>query len=251
MEPFVATDIANGIATVSFFSPKSNSLPAYLLARLAGAIEAAGQQDAVRIIVLRSEGEKVFCAGAFFDELLAIEDEAAGTTFFSGFANVINAMRRSPRLVVARVQGKCVGGGVGLVAAADFAIATQAASVRLSELTIGIGPFVIGPAVQRKLGPAAFATLALDASQTYDAAWAYTHGLYNKLVASQQELDAEVNSLATALSGYNADAMAALKQQLWQGTGHWETLLYEHAATSGRLILAGAARAALQQFRNK
>lgn len=236
-----------GVATVTFFHPKGNSLPGALLRALAEAIRDAGDDDTVRAVILRSEGAAAFCAGASFDELRAIRDEAQGREFFSGFAHVILAMRRCPKLIIARVHGKAVGGGVGLIAASDFAFAVPNAAVRLSELAIGIGPFVVGPVVERRVGTGAFAAMAIDA-EWRDAAWAERHGLYARVVDGPSALDAVVPAFAARLAASNPAATAALKAALYDGTDHWETLLYERAAVSGRLVLSDFSRRAIEAF---
>lgn len=245
-----ATTDAAGIATISFYHPAHNSLPSALLRQLASTITAIGQAATTRVIILRSEGERTFCAGASFDELLAIEDEAQGQAFFSGFAQVINACRTCPKIIIGRVQGKAIGGGVGVAAATDYCLATEQAAVKLSELVVGIGPFVVGPVVERKIGRAAYAQLALDASEFRPAAWAEAQGLYAQCLASITELDAAVQALATRLASYNPAALAALKQVLWEGTAHWDGLLAERAAVSGRLVLSEFTRQAIQEFKS-
>ncbi|UOR06578.1 enoyl-CoA hydratase/isomerase family protein [Hymenobacter aerilatus] len=243
------TTYAQGISTISFFHPSHNSLPGALLTQLAEAITAAGQDPATKVIILRSEGDRTFCAGASFDELLAIENEAQGLLFFSGFAKVINACRTCPTIIVGRVQGKAIGGGVGVAAATDYCFATTQAAVKLSELVIGIGPFVVGPAVERKIGLAAFGQLALAATEFRSAEWARDRGLYATLTDSVEALDAAVATFATTLASYNPEALAELKQVLWAGTEHWDTLLAERAAISGRLVLSDFTRRAIQQFK--
>lgn len=241
----VDTAIADGIATVRFGHPKGNSLPAALLRRLAEAVQQAGSDDAVRVIVLRSGGTGPFCGGASFDELRAIADEEAGKEFFMGFARLILAMRDCPKFVLARVHGRAVGGGVGVAAAADCALAVTSASVKLSELAVGIGPFVVGPAIQRRIGAGAFAALAVDAASWRDAAWAEQHGLYSRLYPTTDELDDGVSALATTLARSNPEAMALMKRTFWEGTDGWPELLAERAAMSGRLVLSEFTRAAI------
>jgi methylglutaconyl-CoA hydratase len=243
-----ATDV-HGITTISFFHPAHNSLPGALLTQLAQAITHAGQQDITKVIILKSEGERTFCAGASFDELIAIRDEAQGLTFFSGFAHVINACRTSPKIVVGRVQGKAIGGGVGVAAATDYCFATTQAAVKLSELVVGIGPFVVGPIVERKIGVAAYAQLALDAAEFRSAAWAQERGLYAEVLETTEALDAAVQAFAVKLAGYNPEALTELKRVIWAGTDHWDTLLTERAAISGRLVLSEFSRQAIQQFK--
>ena len=244
-----ATTDALGIATISFFHPAHNSLPGSLLTQLAATMTAIGQADTTKVIILKSEGERTFCAGASFDELLAIEDEAQGQRFFAGFAQVINACRTCSKIIIGRVQGKAIGGGVGLAAATDYCLATTQAAVKLSELVVGIGPFVVGPVVERKLGRAAYAQLALDAAEFRPAAWAEARGLYAQCLDSVAELDAAVLALATRLAGYNLEALAALKAVFWEGTAHWDSLLAERAAISGRLVLSDFTRQAIRQFK--
>ena len=245
------TRIENGIATVTFFHPQSNSLPGDLLRKLAGEIKAAGNNKEVKVIVLKSEGEKAFCAGASFDELISIQNLEEGKKFFSGFSSVINAMRKAPKFVIARVQGKAVGGGVGLACAADYTLATEAASVKLSELAVGIGPFVVGPAVERKIGSSAFAQLSIDATEWRTAQWAKEHGLYAEIFSAINDLDKAVMTLAQKLSESNPEAMSELKKVFWKGTENWDMLLVERAEISGRLVLSEFTRKAIEKFKKK
>ncbi|GAB3305951.1 enoyl-CoA hydratase/isomerase family protein [Hymenobacter tenuis] len=242
---------AQGIATISFFHPSHNSLPSALLTELAETITTVGQNASAKVIVLRSEGSRTFCAGASFDELIAIEDEAQGLAFFSGFAKVINACRTSPKVIIGRVQGKAIGGGVGVAASTDYCFASAQASVKLSELVVGIGPFVVGPAVERKIGVAAYAQLTLDAAEFRSAAWAQEKGLYAELLDTEEELDAAVQAFATKLAAYNPEALTDLKRVIWAGTEHWDQLLVERAAISGRLVLSEFTRKAIQHFKSK
>ena len=242
----VQVRLAEGVATITFGHPRSNSLPGALLSRLAEAVTAAGRSVEVLVIVLRAEGSGPFCAGASFDELAAVSDAASGLRFFSGFASGILAMIRAPKFVVTRVHGKAVGGGVGLVAASDYALASEQAAVRLSELAIGIGPFVVGPVIERKIGPGAFGALAVSA-EWRDARWAQAHGLYTEVHDTVVGLDQAVETRAQRLSGYSPAAMARLKQVLWEGTESWERLLLERAALSGSLVLTDPARRAIQE----
>ena len=246
-EGTVSHVVADGVAEVCFGHPKSNSLPSTVLRGLAQAIEAAGERDDVHVITLRSYGTGAFCAGASFDELASIRDAAAGKEFFMGFARVILAMIRSPKPIVARVHGKAVGGGVGIAAAADYAIATGASAVRLSELAVGIGPFVVGPVIERKMGSAAFGAMALDADWR-DAAWAERHSLYARVTPDAASLDSAVGAMAGALAAANPDAVARIKRATWRETDSWPQLLEERAAMSGTLVLSSHARTAIARF---
>lgn len=241
----------SGIATIEFFHPLSNSLPGKVLAKLAQTITNAGQNDAIKVIVLRSSGDRAFCAGASFDELISINDLDTGKVFFSGFANVINAARKCPKLIIGRVQGKAVGGGVGLASAVDFCYATKFASVKLSELAVGIGPFVVGPAVERKVGTSAMSTMAINATEWYTAEWAREKGLYAGIFESAEEMDQAIETLANKLSKSNPEAMELLKKVFWEGTDHWDTLLSERAAMSGKLVLSDFTRNAINSFKKK
>jgi len=238
----------DGIATIRFYHPAQNSLPAVLLDELTNKITQASNDTQTRIIILKSEGERTFCAGASFDELLQIKDKEAGAEFFSGFAKVINACRKSPKIIVARLQGKAVGGGVGLAAAADYCLATEAAAVKLSELAIGIGPFVISPAVIRKIGLPAFSQLTIRASDFQSAQWAMEKGLYNEVYKDIAELDRALNALTQKLASYHPDALRGLKEILWEGTEDWDDLLDQRAAISGELVLSEFTQQALQGF---
>ncbi len=239
----------DGIATLTFFHPKSNSLPGKVLASLAHTITEEGNRPENRVLVLKSKGEKAFCAGASFDELLAIDNRAAADEFFMGFARVIQAIQKVPIFVIGRVQGKAVGGGVGVAAATDYCLAHQSASVKLSELAVGIGPFVVGPAVERKIGTSAFTDLAIHATNWRSAQWAREKGLFMDVFESHEELDAAIGHLAQSLSESSPDAMRELKRIAWAGTEHWDQLLAERAAISGRLILEPIAREILAGFR--
>ena len=250
-EGFVKVDREHGIATIEFFHPQSNSMPGSLLRKLAEEITKAGATNEIKVIVLKSEGEKAFCAGASFDELISITDLETGKRFFSGFAMVINAIRKAPKFVIARVQGKAVGGGVGIACAADYTLALDTASVKLSELAVGIGPFVVGPAVERKLGTAAFTALAINATEWQTAQWAREKGMYTDLFSSVTELDKEVKRLAETLASSNPEAMHELKKISWKGTDNWDTLLIERAEISGKLVLSDFTKNAINKFKSK
>ena len=251
MEPYVKSEHHKGVTTIEFFHPQSNSLPKALLDKLAQTIHSAGHDEDCKVILLRSAGEKAFCAGASFDELAAINTEEEGLEFFSGFAHVINAMRTCGKIIIARIQGKCIGGGVGLAAAADYAIACEGADVKLSELAVGIGPFVVGPAVERKIGLSAFSQLTIDAVTFRPADWARRKGLFAELHPDVAGMDESIIRLSTTLSHSNPDALHELKTIFWKGTEHWDELLKERAAISGRLILSEHSKAFIQRFKQK
>ena len=247
----VKVDKQSGIATISFFHPQSNSLPGALLRELGDTITRVSNDSEAVVIVLRSEGEKAFCAGASFDELIAIQDLEGGTRFFSGFAHVINAMRKSTKLIIGRVQNKAVGGGVGVASSVDYCFATSKASVKLSELAVGIGPFVVGPAVQRKMGLSAMSQLAINATEWQSAQWAKEKGLYAEVFETEEAMDAAIDALAQKLVNSNPEAMAELKKIFWQGTENWDELLVERAGISGRLVLSDFTRNAISKFKAK
>jgi methylglutaconyl-CoA hydratase len=239
--------VADHVATITFGNEKSNSLPGPLLRQLATSFDDLATREDAHVIVLRSEGGSTFCAGASFDELKALKKPEDGQEFFSGFAHLILAMRRCPKFIVTRVQGRAAGGGVGIISASDYAIATANAGVRLSELALGLGPFVIGPVVERRVGHGAYAAMSVDADWR-DAAWAERHGLYAKVVNDASALDDAVDALARRLASCNPDAMAELKKVFWGGTEHWDTLLFERATLSGRLALSEFTRRAVEAF---
>jgi methylglutaconyl-CoA hydratase len=241
----------HGIAKIEFGHPMSNSLPGKILNQLAETILNLGNDNSVKVILLTSGGEKAFCAGASFDELIAIKDLESGKQFFSGFANVINACRKIPKLIIGRVQGKAVGGGVGLASAVDYCVATKHADIKLSELAVGIGPFVVGPAVERKIGLSAMSELAINATEWRSAEWAKKKGLYTDVYDSVEEMDAEIEKLAHKLAKSNPEAMAMLKVVFWQGTEHWDALLYERAGISGTLVLSEFTSNAIHSFKSK
>lgn len=247
----IHTQVEQGIATIEFFHPLSNSMPGALLQSLAENILKMGADETVRVIILKSRGEKAFCAGASFDELIQINDEDSGLKFFSGFAQVINAIRKIPKFVIAQIQGKAVGGGVGIAAAADYALAHESAAIKLSELAVGIGPFVVGPAVERKMGKAAFSALSIDASNWRTAQWASQHGLFAEVYGTHEQLYAGVQHLAQTLAKSSPEAMADLKGIFWEGTADWDELLVARAKISGRLVLSDFTKKFITEFKNK
>ena len=248
---YVKSHIEHGINTIEFFHPQSNSLPGKILEELAREIHFAGTHDDTKVIILKSAGDKTFCSGASFDELIAITTEKEGLKFFSGFANVINAMRKCPKFIIGRIQGKCVGGGVGLAAAVDYAIATNKAEIKLSELAVGIGPFVVGPAVERKIGTAAFSALAIDATNWRSTDWAKRKGLFAEIHDSVENMDEAVYNLANTLAHSNPVAMTEMKKTFWRGTDNWDELLKERAAISGKLVLSNFTKNAINKFKVK
>ena len=250
-EGYVKSEILNGVGTITFFHPQSNSLPGYQLTNLAEEITKLGQDVNVKVIVLKSEGDKAFCAGASFDELISIKDIETGTKFFSGFAGVINAMRKAPKFVIVRVQGKAVGGGVGIACSGDYTFGVNGAMVKLSELAVGIGPFVVGPAVERKIGKSAFTELTIDATEWRDASWAQDKGMYNECSETVSEMDKGIAWLSEKLANSNPEAMAMLKKVMWEGTEHWDKLLNERAGMSGKLVLSEFTINAIKKFKTK
>jgi methylglutaconyl-CoA hydratase len=250
-DAYVKSQFHQGITNIEFYHPQSNSLPGKILHDLATAITHAGEDPNTIVIILRSAGEKAFCAGASFDELAAIKNEAEGLKFFSGFAHVINAMRNCPKFIIGRIHGKCAGGGAGLAAAVDYAIAQEGADVKLSELALGIGPFVVGPAVERKIGSSAFSVLSIDATMWRNAEWARKKGLYAELHPTTEQMDESVRRLSNVLVHSSPEAMAEMKKIFWKGTEHWDKLLIERAAISGRLVLSDFTKKAIEKFKNK
>ena len=244
----VSTTVTDGVATIRFGHPKGNSLPGALLARLAAAVAESGQAPEARVVVLRSDGAGPFCAGASFEELTAIGDAARGKEFFMGFARLILAMRACPKFVLARVHGRAVGGGVGVAAAADLALAHTSAAVKLSELAVGIGPFVVGPVIERRIGLGGLQALAVDATRFRDARWAEQRGLYADLFDTVPELDAALDALAARLAASNPEAMARMKATFWHGTDGWPALLERRAEMSGALVLSDFTRRAIAAF---
>ena len=249
---FIKKDLnTNGIATITFYHPSHNSFPSAQLEELASLLLETGEDKQVKVIVLKSEGERTFCSGASFDELLSITTRGAGKKFFSGFAHVINAIRLNRKIVISQVQGKAIGGGMGLAAACDYCFATEFASVRLSELGVNMGPIVIAPAVQRKIGLAAFTELTFNPDQYRDAQWAKTTGLFQEVYSDLPAMELAVKTFTERLITYNIEALSALKLILWEGTDHWGDLLYERADLSGKLVLSEETKAGLQAFKNK
>lgn len=247
---YVNSKLENGVATITFFHPKSNSLPAAILASIAKAVEKAGKDGNARCVVLRSDGERAFCAGASFDELLAIENFEQGREFFMGFARLILAMRSCPKIILCRVHGKTVGGGVGVAAAADYTLAVEGASAKLSEIALGIGPFVVGPAVKRKIGLSAFSAMAMD-SNWRDAHWCKDRGLYSDVFPTVGSLDKALGAMAEKFARQSPEAMAKLKSVFFEGTEDWPGLLEKRAEMSGRLVLSDFTREYIQQFKQK
>ena len=249
MRAYVKQHIENQVGYIEFFHPEHNSLPGDLLSKLVHTIVDAGNNDEIKVIVLKSGGDRTFCAGASFKELININDEKAGKIFFSGFANVINAMRKCPKFIIGRIQGKIVGGGVGIASATDYCMATKFAAIKLSELNVGIGPFVVGPAIERKMGLSAMSQIAIDANSFYPAEWAIKKGLYTHVYDSIDELDKAIKTFAESLCNYNPEAMKEMKTMFWKGTDDWDTLLKERAKISGRLVLSEFTKETLKRFK--
>ena len=249
MKEYVKLDVKNNIGTIEFYHPQSNALPRNILRELANTIQNAGEDNDIKVIILKSGGDRAFCAGASFDELISIKNEKSGKDFFSGFANVINAARKCPKFILGRIQGKAVGGGVGMASATDYCFATKYASVKLSELAIGIGPFVVGPAVERKIGNSAFSSMTINATKWFDAQWAREKGLYSDVFDSTEEMDKEIQTLASTLSNSNPQAMKELKEIMWKGTEKWDELLMKRAENSGKLVLSDFTSNAIQKFK--
>ncbi|TNJ42586.1 enoyl-CoA hydratase/isomerase family protein [Tamlana fucoidanivorans] len=249
MEPYVTMTVENNVGYIEFYHPNRNSMPSDILSSLETCITEAGTNNAVKVIVLKSGGDRTFCAGASFNELISIEDAMAGKLFFSGFAKVINAMRTCPKIIIGRIQGKAVGGGVGLAAATDYCLANQYASIKLSELSIGIGPFVIEPAVSRKIGVAAMSQMTIDAETFFSASFAREKGLFAEVFETTNALDEAVKALAEKLAGYNPEALKEMKTVFWKNTEHWDSLLTERAEISGTLVLSKFTKKTLKRFR--
>ena len=250
-QAYVKSETHQGITTIEFFHPQSNSLPGKILEELGKEIDIAGTHNETNVIILKSAGDKTFCSGASFDELMAIKNETEGLQFFSGFAHVINAMRKCPKLIIGRIQGKCVGGGLGLAASVDYAIATNKADVKLSELAVGIGPFVVGPAVERKIGTAAFSALAIDATMWRNSDWAKLKGLFSEVHESIENMDEAIFKLSNTLAHSSPQAMAEMKKIFWKDTAHWDELLIERAKISGKLVLSDFTKQAIEKFKKK
>jgi methylglutaconyl-CoA hydratase len=249
MEAYVTLTIENEVGFIEFFHPNRNSMPSDVLSLLEQIIIDAGKNDDIKVIVLKSGGDRTFCAGASFNEVIAIENETSGKQFFMGFANVINAMRKCPKLIIGRVQGKAVGGGVGLAAAADYCLATRYASIKLSELSIGIGPFVIEPVVSRKIGVTAMSQMTIDAETFFSTEFAKEKGLYSEVFETVEDLDEAVKTLAEKLASYNPEALIEMKKVFWKGTENWNALLSERAEISGKLVLSTFTKMILKRFR--
>ena len=247
--PYVKQTIVNNISYIEFYHPSHNSLPGDILRKLVNLIKSAGDNKDIKVIVLQSGGDRTFCAGASFKELVNISDEDSGKTFFLGFANVINAMRICPKLIIGRIQGKTVGGGVGIIAACDYCLATKYAEIKLSELNIGIGPFVIGPVIERKIGLSSLSQISLNPSKFFTTSWAKNNGLYAEVFENISELDIAVQALAEELCSFNQEAMNEIKKLFWRGTDHWDTLLEEQATISGRLVLSNFTKEKLNKFK--
>ena len=251
MEGSVTLEIKDSIGTIEFYHPQSNSLPSNVLEKLTHTIEKCGKDDNIKVVILKSKGDRVFCAGASFDELSNISNFNEGKSFFMGFANVINACRKCPKLIICRVQGKAVGGGVGMACAGDYCFATKYASIKLSELAVGIGPFVVGPAVEKKSNVSAYSTLSINATRWFTASWAREKGIYSEVYDTNEEMDEEINKLAENLKNSNPEAMKKLKEAIWSNTDHWDELLEKRAEYSGQLVLSDFTKNAIARFKSK
>ena len=251
MQGSVTIEIQNNIGTIEFFHPQSNSLPSEILSKLASTISKAGTNDKIKVIILKSKGDRTFCAGASFDELSSINNFSDGKKFFMGFANVINACRKCPKLIICRVQGKAVGGGVGMACAGDYCFATKYASIKLSELAVGIGPFVVGPAVEKKSSISAYSTLSINPTKWFTASWTREKGIFSEVYDTNEEMDQGINKLAENLTNSNPEAMKKLKEVIWSNTDNWDELLEKRAEYSGQLVLSDFTKNAIARFKSK
>ena len=251
MQGSVTLEIKNNIGTIEFFHPQSNSLPSGILKKLSSTISEAGTIDKIKVIILKSKGDRTFCAGASFDELSSINNFSDGKKFFMGFANVINACRKCPKLIICRVQGKAVGGGVGIACAGDYCFATKYASIKLSELAVGIGPFVVGPAVEKKSSISAYSTLSINATKWFTASWAREKGIFSEVYDTNEKMDQGINKLAENLTNSNPEAMKKLKKVIWSNTDNWDELLEKRAEYSGQLVLSDFTKNAIARFKSK
>ena len=251
LTPFVKHTVLNGIATISFFHPEQNSLPTIVLRSLIKTINLLSNDSGILVIILKSDGRGTFCAGANFTEMLEINDSISGYKYFNGFADLINTMRLCPKLIIVRVQGKSVGGGVGLLAAGDYCMATKDAAIKLSDFNIGIGPFVIEPAIERKIGRSNMAQLTIDATSFYSPAWALDKSLYNAVYDDIKSLDIAVQDFAVKISNFNPIAVTKMKEIFWKGTEDWGLLLSERAYLSGKFVLSPYTKKALKLFKQK
>lgn len=245
----VSVTLVDGVAAISFSHPQSNSLTSRLLNELTQAINKSASEKNARVIVLRSEGEKSFCAGASFDEMLQIKDFKAGKEYFMNFVRLLNAMRKCPKFIIARVHAKAVGGGVGIAAASDYTMASNEASIRLGDLALGLGPFVTGPAIERKIGKTNFITMSID-TDWHDAFWAKQAGLFAKVFANRHDLDEAINTFAKKISAFSTEAIAELKNIFWEGTENWDSLLEARAEISGRLVLSEFTKNYMKNFKS-
>ncbi len=248
---YVNLNIENGIGTVEFFTEQSNSLPGDILKKLAETITEAGNNPEIKVIILKSGGDRTFCAGASFDELIAVDSPERGHEFFMGFANVINAMRKAPKFIIGRLQGKAVGGGIGLASATDYCFATKFSAIKLSELALGIGPFIVSAPIERKMGLSAMSQMGINAGEFYSPEWCREKGLFNEVFDDAESMDKAVDELAQKLAAYNPEAMEEMKKVFWTGTDHWDELLADRAKTSGKLALSEFTKSFIQQFKNK
>ena len=248
---YVYTSVENNVAIIEFSSEQANALSMDLLHRLAKELDVASVNDSVKVVLLKSAGEKTFCAGAFFDELVKVDSLESGKVFFSGFASVLNAIRNCSKPVIGRAQGKAVGGGVGILATCDYVFATEQASIRLPELSIGIGPFVIAPAVERKIGIGALSELSFSPDQWKNAYWAQQKGLIARVYETAKEMDEAIDHFLVTLLKSNPQALSEMKRVTWQHTEHWERELIDNAAISGRLVLSEQTRLMLEKLKNK
>lgn len=249
MTSYINSSIQNNICYIEFFTPKHNALNSNMLDQLANKIEETPEHCAV--IVLRSGGDRTFCAGASFDELSQIKNQEEATIFFNGFAKVILSIKACPQIVIVSVQGKAVGGGVGIIAAADYAIASENAALKLSELNIGIGPFVIAPAIVKKSGINVLTEMSLNPDNFYSAKWAKQKGLFHKVCENQSDLKITTNNFANKLASFNVNALKAMKHVFWENTEHWPELLEKRAETSGSLVLEKAVQDKIRTILSK
>lgn len=204
--------LSERVLTLTIDRPdRRNALNDAVLDGMLGALTSPPPE--ARVILVRSAGDRVFCAGA---DLAVMSNDATGLEQHNargGLRRVVDAMRACPLPVVARVQGICLAGGVGLIMGADLVVAAERASFGLPEVDRGLWPFMVSALLARHVSPKVAMDLMLT-GRRFGAAEAREIGLISRVVPDD-ELDSQVDALVAELAAKAPVAVRMGKAAFW------------------------------------
>jgi enoyl-CoA hydratase/carnithine racemase len=239
----VHLETRGAVAVVTLDSPHNrNALSRRLVAELAERLNAAAADPGIRVVLVQATG-RVFCSGADLSEATA-DGMEAGARRIVELQRLIVAM---PKPVVVRVQGAVRAGGIGLVAAADVAVAAESATFALTEVRLGLAAAIISLTVHQRMSPRA-ASLTTLGGEAFDGAAAAAYGLVTTAVPAER-LDEEVERVCTALARGTAQGLRESKRILNADLlARIDARGEEMAALSAALFASDEARQAMAAF---